>query len=78
MNLSNYVSSSTRQTQRHGKHGYRRDYFTRSPQIVYCWSALRCPITVSSAIARTLFDVPPTQKAATDFQRAAQAMQKLL
>ncbi|MEM9212889.1 MAG: transaldolase family protein [Cyanobacteria bacterium P01_F01_bin.150] len=32
--------------------------------------------TFSPAIAQALFDVPPTQKAAADFQRAAQAMQK--
>ena len=34
--------------------------------------------TISPAIAQALFNVPPTQKAATDFQRAAQAMQKSL
>lgn len=34
--------------------------------------------TVSPAIAQSLFDVPPTQKAATEFQRAAQNMQRSL
>ena len=34
--------------------------------------------TFSPAIAQSLFDVPSTQKAAMDFERAAQAMQKAI